>query len=329
MNGFVFRCLAVFILMICPCSVKLNLAAGAVEAVEKSVEGQTTSSNKPPTEQTLTVAVVSPRCVFGDVNANLRHFTQFIERAAAKGARLICFPELALVSYSTDKDVLLHAEEIPGPTTTKLEAIAQRLNVYISAGMAERDGDSFYITQLLVGPQGYLGKYRKNHPTGGEQACGFLPGESFPTWDIDGFRFGMLICFDGRHQHTIEVMKKAHVDVIHHPHGNAVGGLGRHAEEWTRSKMVYFTPRAVFARANIIINNSAEDTTQPHGDMHFSSGALVLDVLGQVVNRTVQADRNERMIITTIQKPDALIPDGELQRLRRTDPVFKERFKPD
>jgi len=201
--------------------------------------------------------------------------------------------------------------------------------VYISAGMAERDDDHFHITQLLVGPEGYLGKYRKNHPTGGEQASGFLPGESFPTWDIDGFRFGILICFDGRHQSTIEAMKKAHVDVIHHPHGNAVGRLGRHAEEWTRSKMVYFTPRAVFARANIIINNSAGDTTQPNGDMMFSSGALVLDALGQVVNRTMQTDRNEKMIIATIRKPDALIPDGELRMLQNADPVFRDRFRSD
>ena len=327
MNRFVFRCLAICVLLICLCSVRVNLAAEAMEATGKNAEKPGVLSDKPPTGQTLTVAVVSPRCVFGDVEANLKHFTQFIEQAAAKGARLICFPELALVSYSTHKDVLLHAEKIPGPTTTKLETIARRFDVYISAGMAEQDDDHFHITQLLVGPQGYLGKYRKNHPTGGEQACGFLPGESFPTWDIDGFRFGMLICWDGRYKQTIEVMKKAHVDVIHHPHGNAVGGLGRHAEEWTRSKMVYFAPRATFARAHIIINNSAGDTAQPDGDMRFSSGALVLDVLGQVVNRTMQTDRNEKMIIATIQKPSALIPEGELRMLRNGDPVFRERFK--
>ena len=67
-------------------------------------------------EQTLKVAVVSPRCVFGDVDANLKHFTKLAEQAAAKQARLICFPELALVSYSTHKDVLKFAEVIPGPT---------------------------------------------------------------------------------------------------------------------------------------------------------------------------------------------------------------------
>ena len=102
----------------------------------------------------LTVAVVSPCCVFADVEANLNHFTELIEEAAAKQARLICFPELALTSYSTNAAVLKSAEEIPGPTTKKLEVITKRLNVYVSLGMAERDGDRHYIAQVLVGPQG-------------------------------------------------------------------------------------------------------------------------------------------------------------------------------
>ena len=82
----------------------------------------------------------------------------------------------------TPLDVLKSAEQIPGPTTKKLEVIAKRFDVYISLGMAERDGDQYHIAQILVGPQGYLGKYRKFHPTAGEQACGFSAGQSFPTW---------------------------------------------------------------------------------------------------------------------------------------------------
>src|SRR5688572_19236907 len=83
----------------------------------------------PPSAGTLTVAVVSPRCVFGDVEANLKHFTTFVEEANAKGARLVCFPELALTAWSTDPAVLKSAEEIPGPITKKLEALARRLDV--------------------------------------------------------------------------------------------------------------------------------------------------------------------------------------------------------
>lgn len=294
------------------------LAAAQVDA------GESQESSDP---RTLTVAVVSPRCVFGDVDANLVHFTELTEQAQGKGVRLVCFPELALVSYSTHKDVLNSAESIPGPTTKRLEAIAKRLDVYISVGMAERDGEQHYIAHVLVGPSGYMGKYRKFHPTGGEQACGFAPGESFPTWDIDGFRFGILICFDGRHQDTIEAMKKAHVDIIHHPHGNTIGNLGREAEEWTRSKTVYFVPRAVFARAYMLINNSAEDTEQPQRTLQYASGAVVIDPLGQIVGRTTQRDRSEKMIIVTIKRPETLIPPGELERLRQADPILKRRFK--
>ena len=302
----------------------LFLLPFSVMAQDVAVEAK-----QPGDAPTLTVAVVSQRSVFGDVDANLAHFTTLIEEAQARGARLICFPELALVSYSTHKDVLKSAESIPGPTTKRLEAIARRLDVFISAGMAERDGERYYIAQVLVGPDGYLGKYRKFHPTSGEQACGFAPGGSFPTWNIDGFRFGILICLDGRHQDTIEAMKRAHVDIIHHPHGNGVGSLGREADEWTRSKTVYFVPRAVYARAYILVNNSAEDTEQPDRTLQFSSGALVIDPLGQVVTRTTQRDRTEKMILTTLQKPESLIPDGELRVLRESDEVFSKRFKED
>ena len=170
-----------------------------------------TASNAHATEPTLIVALVSPHCVFADVNANLAHFTDLIEDAADQEARLICFPELALVSYSTHREILKAAQAIPGPVTRALEAIVKRLDVYISVGMAERDDDRHHITQILVGPEGYLGKFRKNHPTGGEQACGFAPGDAFPTCDIDGFRLGILICFDGRHQDTLDAVGQIEV----------------------------------------------------------------------------------------------------------------------
>lgn len=50
---------------------------------------------------------------------------------------------------------------------------------------------------------------------------------------------------------------------------------------------------AVFAHADMIVHNSAEDTVQPHRTLHDSSGALVIDPLVQVVKRTMQEDRTE------------------------------------
>ena len=267
--------------------------------------------------KTLTVAVVSSHSDFCDPEANLKHFESLIKEAAGKGARLICFPELALMAYSTEKEILDVAQEIPGPSTKKFEAIAQSFNVYLSVGMAEKAGEKYHIAQAVIGPKGYIGKYRKHHPTGAEQKCGFSPGKEFPVFDVDGFRFGINICADGRREDTIQAMKDAKVDVIHHPHGNYLS-LGRDSEEWTRAKMVYFVPRATFSRAYILINNSAGDTENPRSVNQFGSGALAIDPLGQVVDRTTQRDRKEKMIVVEIKRPlSALVPPFELKHLHK------------
>jgi hypothetical protein len=136
-----------------------------------------------------------------------------------------------------------------------------------------------------------------------------------------------VICADGRQESTILQMKKAGVDVIHHPHGNYVGNLGRDAEEWTRSKLVYIAPRALTARAHILVNNSAGDIVEPTGTHQFGSGALVIDSLGQVVRRTEQRDRAPRMIVATLTHPLALIPPGELRILAAKDSDLQQRIQ--
>jgi predicted amidohydrolase len=213
--------------------------------------------------------------------------------------------------------VLDVAEKIPGPSTDALSEIAARNEVTISVGMPEKAGNRYHIAQVLAGPDGYIGKYRKHHPTGDEQTCGFSPGKTFPSFTIDGFRFGINICADGRQPGTVDALKKKRVDVIHHPHGNVLS-LGRNSEEWTRGKVVYFVPRAVHARAYILINNSAGDTVDQGGKMRFGSGALAIDPLGQVVKRTTQETRSEKMIVVDLLRPlDRLVPDFEMRVLKR------------
>ncbi len=50
--------------------------------------------------------------------------------------------------------------------------------------------------------------------------------------------------------------------------------------------------------------------------MRFGSGALAIDPLGQVVKRTVQTTRSEKMIVVDLERPlDRMIPDFEMERL--------------
>lgn len=255
-------------------------------------------------KETLKVAVVSSESRLADVNGNLKRFEKWIDEAASQGAKLICFPELALCGYSLEKDILKVAEPIPGPATSKLEAIAKSRNVYISMGMAEKEGDNYYITQFLVGPKGYVGKYRKYHTTRTERDGGFISGKDFTVWNVEGFRVGPLICYDGGFKDTLEAMKRLEVDVIVHPHANSAKPTWKNAEEWTRLKLVSFVQRAVEARAYILINNNAGDIEgRAEPGRSFASGAMVLDPLGQAIARTTATDRAEKMVIATLVKP--------------------------
>jgi|GEM_PF-797812 len=299
---------------------------GSLSAIAATSQSAEEDPAAPTAERkTLTVAVVSSNSTFADPDANIQHFEQLVQEAVSKGARLVCFPELALISYDCHlKEALQVAEEIPGPSTQKLADIARRHKAYLSVGMAEKDGQQYYIAQALVGPQGYMGKYRKHHPTRPERASGISAGKEFPVFDVEGFKLGINICADGRHHDTIEALKRKGVDVIHHPHGNFYDpdgegmGFGKNAEEWTRGKTVYFVPRATFSRAYILINNSAGDTPRSNGLNRFTSGALVIDPLGQVIARTQQNDRQEKMVIATLKKPlSQIIPPFEIERLER------------
>jgi len=74
-----------------------------------------------------------------------------------------------------------------------------------------------------------------------------------------------------------------------------------------------------------LINSSAGDTVEPGGTHQFGSGAVVIDSLGQVVRRTDERDRAERMILVTLAHPLSLIPPGELRILSAKDPDLLQR----
>lgn len=268
--------------------------------------------------RTITVAVVSPVCRVGDVEANLSDFDAWTARAAAQGAQLVLFPELALSGYAHDPDVTrTTAEPIPGPATAGLERTARAHGVTLSVGMLESCDGLYYTAQIVVAPHGYLGHYRKHCPTSHEQETMLVsPGQGYPTFDVGGIRLGINICADSRQPETIDALAEQGVDLVHTPHANGLG-LGAHAEEWTRGKLVYYLDRVVRCRAHIAVNNIAGSATYSTSErMDYAGGAMILDPLGQVVERTTEQDREPHMIVATLDTDVRhYIPEFELRHI--------------
>jgi predicted amidohydrolase len=89
------------------------------------------------------------------------------------------------------------SEPVPGLTTARLGALARKLRSYVVAGLYERVGEVVYNTAVLVDRSGEVaGKYRKTHLPYEEVEAGLTPGDSYPVFDADFGRVGMLICWD-------------------------------------------------------------------------------------------------------------------------------------
>jgi nitrilase len=169
----------------------------------------------PMTHQTR-AAVVQAAPIPFDRKASAGKVVALTREAAAKGARIVLFPEAYIPCYPrgmsfgstvgkrTDegrKDFRRYYEQavdIPGPETEQLGQVAADTGVYLSLGVIERDGGSLHCTVIFFGPDGqYLGKHRKLKPTGSERLIWSQgDGSTLTVVDTPYAKMGAVICWE-------------------------------------------------------------------------------------------------------------------------------------
>ncbi len=127
---------------------------------------------------------------------NLEQFKEYINMAGDQNADIVCLPE-GITLAGTRKTYVEVSESVPGPTTKFLGQLSKQNNMYIIAGIVERDGPVVYNTSVLIDRNGELeGKYRKAALPREEIDGGITPGDDFPVFDTDFGKIGMMICWD-------------------------------------------------------------------------------------------------------------------------------------
>ena len=150
-------------------------------------------------------------------NDKCRLFAPLIAKAALQKADLVCLPE-SLTYYSSGRSMAECAEAIPGPSTKYFGTLAKKHNLYIVAGLTEREGTVVYNTAALLGPDGKLvGKYRKVCLPREEIEAGITPGETYPVFDTRFGKLGMMICWDVHFPEVARNLSAAGAEVIAMP----------------------------------------------------------------------------------------------------------------
>lgn len=164
----------------------------------------------------FTAAVVQIASIPADPMATAEKAAAQLREAAAKGAKLVVFPEALIGGYpkgasfgapigmrkpeGREAFARYHAAaiDLDGPEVALLEEAAAETGAFAVVGVIERDGATLYCTALYFdGDKGLVGKHRKLMPTAGERLIwGFGDGSTMPVFKTEMGTIGAVICWE-------------------------------------------------------------------------------------------------------------------------------------
>jgi N-carbamoylputrescine amidase len=250
----------------------------------------------------VTVAAVQLTSKSRAVEENLAHIEIWAARLADQGVRVVCLPEMSVCGYGHSLGTAAVSQPVPGPATDALCAIAARHDVILVAGLAEshREGPCT-ITHAIASSEGLLGVYRKAHLSPSEGSV-FRAGEHIGVFDMDGWAWGVQLCYDSHFPEwsTLQALAGAEVLFV---------GFATPRDEpegLSRRLLRYLAARAYDNGCYVVACNA---TGRDGEDRAFPGMTLILSPKGEVLARS--QGWHEAYAVWTLSKE-------RLERIRRT-----------
>ncbi len=167
---------------------------------------------------TMNIGYVQIEPILGDQSRTIEAIARLSTEFGT--ADLLVLPELCNSGYNFEsaEQARSTSETIENsPFVAYLEGLCRQHKLYIVAGINERDGDRLYNSAVLLGPGGYIGKYRKMHLYLNEKDF-FTPGDcGLPVFDLGRCKVGILICFDWLFPEIWRILGLKGADLVCHP----------------------------------------------------------------------------------------------------------------
>ena len=246
--------------------------------------------------------------------ANVEATIREIDRLSGQfqSADLVVLPELCNSGYnfvSADQAQQTAEGAQTGRFAQYLLSLSQRHDQYIVAGINERDEESglLYNSAIVVGPRGYVGKYRKLHLFLNERDF-FQPGNlGLPVFDLGMCKVGTLICFDWIFPEAWRVLALRGADIVCHPANLVLPGLAQRAIP-------------VHAVMNHIFIVTANRIGQ-EGDLIFTGLSTIANPKGDVLGQASQTETEVQLFDVDIAtaRNKAITPCNDVLADRRPE----------
>ena len=260
--------------------------------------------------------------------ANMDKAEQLLREAKAQGVQVACLPELFRSYYfcqSENHDYYDLAEPIPGPTSTRMQALAKELGMVIVASLFEkRAAGMYHNTTVVFDADGAdLGMYRKMHipddPRYYEKFY-FTPGDlGFKNFDTKFGRIGVLICWDQWFPEAARLTAMQGAQVIFYP--TAIGWHPAEKAEYGETQwQAWQTIQRGHAIANGVYiaspNRIGFEKESDGGEIEFFGHSFISNPSGKFL---ANADEKFEGILT------AMVDPAEQEKIRQHWPFFRDR----
>ncbi|MFI5600070.1 carbon-nitrogen hydrolase family protein [Pseudomonas aeruginosa] len=145
----------------------------------------------------MTLIAAAQSCAHpADLPRNLDDHLRLMRIAQARGVRLLVFPELSLTGYEPSAAAAL-AQPADTPLLQPLRQLAEQARMTTVVGLPLRSPKHAkpLIAALILGADGSLGVYAKQHLHAGEERH-FSAGDGGPLLEIDGLPMALAVCAD-------------------------------------------------------------------------------------------------------------------------------------
>ena len=165
--------------------------------------------------RTVRVAAVQMPSQLGQTQANLDRAAALARQAAQDGAELIAYAELSASGYSMSPLIWEVAEPRDGATVQWLQDTSRSLGVYVGMGFCEVDGQDFFNTYVLSGPDGQMAGYVRKIMA---ERYIFRCAKDTQVIPTELGRVGIAICADNMFVPNILRMQASAADLLLMPH---------------------------------------------------------------------------------------------------------------
>jgi len=250
-----------------------------------------------------------------DRDENIEKGLDFLAEAANKGANIICYPEMSFCrffpQYHGDPQYFDWAEPIPGPLVEMFQDACKKHKITAIINMYEKGepGQYFDCSPVISSSGELLGKSQMMHiaelPNYNEKFYYWEGRTGYPVYEVNGFKFGIAICYDRHYPEQMRILAMQGVQAIFVPTATSNTEL---KNIWEVEMQAASVANQMFVA---VANHSGTDDK-----IKYFGKSFVTNPRGDVLS--MAGEKKEELLLVDIDL-------DEIERTRRLLPFLRDR----